>query len=346
MLNVSDAILGRAIVHFIGSVESDELVLSAKELDISNELLNNLLRDYFLNNFKSIGFYSFAHDSSLELNEMYSYCSSFFDGAKDFVSVSKLIAGYLKHVSTHPNIKEGELYVVELHDCMVDGEIADAIGIFKSETKDRFLKINRTGGELSVTCEFGANPKRLDKGCIVFSTERDLGYKIGIIDNTNRDEAKYWINDFLRVKMRNDDFYQTRTALNLCKGFVHDVINPQNSFAKLEQAEMLAKARDFFKTNETFAQDDFENDVIAEPDAIEAFREYKKSYESEMGYNIPDEFKISVDATRQAGKFFKSVIKLDKYFHIYIHGDRERVEKGFDRERNLNFYKLYFEKES
>lgn len=346
MLDFANTQLDQTIVHYVGTFDSDDLTLSNEPLDTSNELLSNLLRDYFISNFKTSGFYSFTHDSNLELNELFSYCSSFFEGNKDFVEVSREIAKHLKHVSTHPNIKDGELYVVSLIDCVVDGEMADAIGIFKSETKDKFIKINRNSSKLTVSCEFGTNPKKLDKGCIIFNTEKEFGYKLSIIDNTNRDEAKYWIDDFLRVKMRNDDFYQTKTAINLCKGFVEDVIRPENNFAKLEQAEMLTKTRDFFKSNETFTQDDFEAKVIAEPEVVEAFREYKKSYEAELGYNIPDEFTISVDATKQANKFFKSVIKLDKYFHIYIHGKQERVEKGYDKDKNLNYYKLYFEKES
>jgi len=346
MLDFSNTQLDQTIVHYVGMSDSDDLTLSNETLDVSNELLSNLLRDYFLSNFKSNGFYSFAHDNNIELNELYSYCSSFFEGSKDFVELSKEIARHLKHVSTHPNIKDGELYVVSLLDCVVDGEMTDAIGIFKSETKEKFIKINRGGSKLTVTCEFGANPKKLDKGCIIFNTEKEFGYKLSVIDNTNRDEAKYWVNDFLRVNLRNDNFYQTKAAINLCKEFVQDVIRPENNFEKLEQAEILSKTRDFFKTNETFTQDEFETKVMAEPEVVEAFREYKKSYEAEMGYNIPDEFKISADATKQSNKFLKSVIKLDKYFHIYIHGKQERVEKGYDEDMNLNYYKLYFEKES
>lgn len=346
MLDFSNTQLDQTIVHYVGMSDSDDLTLSNETLDVSNELLSNLLRDYFLSNFKSNGFYSFAHDNNIELNELFSYCSSFFEGSKDFVELSKEIARHLKHVSTHPNIKDGELYVVSLLDCVVDGEMTDAIGIFKSETKEKFIKINRGGSKLTVTCEFGANPKKLDKGCIIFNTEKEFGYKLSVIDNTNRDEAKYWVNDFLRVNLRNDNFYQTKAAINLCKEFVQDVIRPENNFEKLEQAEILTKTRDFFKTNETFTQDEFESKVMAEPEVVEAFREYKKSYEAEMGYNIPDEFKISADATKQSNKFLKSVIKLDKYFHIYIHGKQERVEKGYDEDMNLNYYKLYFEKES
>ncbi|MFN6039537.1 MAG: nucleoid-associated protein, partial [Bacteroidota bacterium] len=39
------------------------------------------------------------------------------------------------------------------------------------------------------------------------------------------------------------------------------------------------------------------------------------------------------------------VIKLDKNFHIYVHGKHEFIEKGFDEEKGKKFYKLYFDSE-
>lgn len=345
MLDFTNASLEQTIVHYIGPSDTDELILSDSCLDASNELLNNLLRDFFLGNFKGNGgFYSFLepHDQ----NEVFAQCKGVFDGVVGFSEFSYKIAQYLKKVSVHPNIKGGEFYVAYLHDCVVDGEMTDAIGFFKSENKDKFLKINRESGQVTVSCEFGVNPKKLDKGCIVFDTEKDFGYKLSVIDNTNRDEAKYWVEDFLNVAIRDDNFYQTKTTIDLCKNFVQDVITPQNNHEKLEQAELLTKTRDFFSNNQTFDQGSFENSVIGEPENIEAFREYKKNYEVEMGYEIPDEFAISTDAAKLANKAFKSCIKLDKNFHIYIHGKRERVEKGYDKDRSLNFYKLYFENEN
>ena len=42
--------------------------------------------------------------------------------------------------------------------------------------------------------------------------------------------------------------------------------------------------------------------------------------------------------------FYKSVIKLDKNFHIYVHGSRQLIEQGEDE--HGKFYKLYFNEES
>ena len=52
---------------------------------------------------------------------------------------------------------------------------------------------------------------------------------------------------------------------------------------------------------------------------------------------------IRMTYVKKQARAFKSVIKLDKNFHIYIHGDRDLIEQGED-ERG-KFYKVYYNKE-
>jgi hypothetical protein len=59
----------------------------------------------------------------------------------------------------------------------------------------------------------------------------------------------------------------------------------------------------------------------------------------------PERFEVSEPAFKQYKKFMKSVIKLDKNFTLYIHGRKDMVDRGFDDDRGLNFYKLYFDNE-
>ena len=79
MLDFSNAELTEVIVHSVG-VDTDDIILSDTPLDIDDNLLNSLLREYFLGSFRNQGFYSFEHSSNLELNELYSYCSDFLRG--------------------------------------------------------------------------------------------------------------------------------------------------------------------------------------------------------------------------------------------------------------------------
>jgi hypothetical protein len=67
---------------------------------------------------------------------------------------------------------------------------------------------------------------------------------------------------------------------------------------------------------------------------------YKEAYEVE----IEDTVVISKDAVKYQQKKFKSIIKLDKNFHIYVHTNDELIEQGVD-EHGRKYYKLYYENE-
>jgi hypothetical protein len=347
MFDFSEASINGIAIHRVGSrAREGELVLASNLAHISDPDLLDLLKNFFLSPFKQPEFYSFAHESDLLMNEVHSYSHRLFDNPNQLLDQSVNIAKHLYQSSGHPNIKDGELYVVHLSNCVVEGELVDALGLFKSENKDTFLTVHQQSNVFELEQHQGISIKKLDKGCLIFNTEQDFGYKVVAIDSTNKnDEARFWKEIFLNIKPREDDFYQTSGYINLCKDFVKDVLYQDPKVDRTEQVAILNKTRDYFTKNDSFNQDEFEDEIIRKPEVVEQFREYKDSYQAEMGCNLKDSFTISVDAAKQAKKIFKSVIKLDKNFHLYIHGGRDRVEKGFDHDKGLNFYKLYFDAE-
>ncbi len=348
MFNFSQASIQSLAIHKAGSkAAGGSVVLAQSLIQIPDEDVLNLLKAYFLTPFKQPEFFSFAHETDLEMNEVHSYAQRIFANTDVLLEQSQNIAKHLFNSSNHPNIKEGELYVVLLTDCVIEGELVDALGIFKSENKDTFLKVYQQSDTFGLEQHQGINIRKLDKGCLIFNTEQDFGYKVVAIDNTNKnDEARYWKDAFLGVKPREDDFYQTSGHINLCRDFVKDILVNDTTIDKTEQVAILNKTRDYFAKSDTYSQDDFEENIISKPEIVEQYREYKDAYQAEMGCNLKDSFTISVDAAKQAKKVFKSVIKLDKNFHLYIHGGRDRVEKGFDHEKGLGYYKLFFDAEA
>ena len=60
---------------------------------------------------------------------------------------------------------------------------------------------------------------------------------------------------------------------------------------------------------------------------------------------VQGNFEISAHAVKKQARVFKSVLKLDKNFHIYIHGDRNKIEHGVD-EQGRKFYKIFYEQEA
>ena len=115
---------------------------------------------------------------------------------------------------------------------------------------------------------------------------------------------------------------------------------------KTDQIDLLNRSAEYFKTKEQFSLQEFTEEVIHHPEVVETFVAFKKNYESSRQFELGDDFEINLSAVKKQAKVFKSVLKLDKNFHIYIHGRRDLIEKGYDELSGKQYYKLYFEEES
>ena len=102
---------------------------------------------------------------------------------------------------------------------------------------------------------------------------------------------------------------------------------------------------DYFKTNTDFVQNDFEETVFENDDIRKAFQEYNTEIRTTNDLDDVTSFEISEQAVKKQARAFKSVLKLDKNFHVYIHGDKSLIEKGREDD-GRKFYKIYFEEEN
>ena len=135
-----DAKIDVVCIHQVGNKIADEGIrFSQRPMELSTEL-NDILLKYFINSFQYDELYKCHHDSDIALNEVYHYCSKIFSDPNLIQEESINLATHLYNQSTHPKIKAGEFYVVYFSNCEVDGKCINAIGLFKSENKDTFLK--------------------------------------------------------------------------------------------------------------------------------------------------------------------------------------------------------------
>jgi hypothetical protein len=350
MIHVSEfKDLAQLTIHKVGNMSQEEpLICSQAPLQLEDEMIGQLLLTYFIQPFaKSAEYFRFFHEADIQLNEVFQYCRRIFENKESFQEQSVNIAKHLYKHSTHPKIKGGELYIAYFSKCQVDGEDVEAIGIFKSESRDTYLKVFLSDDNYQVNYEDGINISKLDKGCLVFNVEEENGYQVSIVDSISKqNEAIYWKDAFLQVQRREDSYHQTETAVNMCKQFINNKLPTEYEMNRVDQVDLLNKSAAYFKEKEQFQLDDFANEVLGNPDAIASFKEYKESYQQEFQQPLPDSFDISASAVKKQQKVFKSVLKLDRNFHVYIHGDRELVERGYDEATNMNYYKLLFENES
>lgn len=337
--------VGNISMHFVGNrLEEDRLTITDSPLDLEEDI-KTLLTTYFLSSFKTEVIYHFHHDAAIELNEVYSFASAIFEDSSVLHEQSIHLAKHLYNQSNHPKIKGGELYIVYFKDCLIDGDQTDAIGIFKSENKETFLKILLEQKSYDIQSEKGLNLSKLDKGCIIFNVAAADGFKIKVVDNTNKSgEAQYWIDEFLHIRQSQDKYYNTEATLSVYKDFVVNKLPTEYEMNKVEQVDFLNRSMSYFKENENFDTEEFNNEVLQHPAYIQSFNNYKQQYEIENEVQIADQFDISEEAVKKSSKFYKSIIKLDKNFHIYVHGNKERIEQGEDE--NGKFYKLYYDEES
>jgi homoaconitase/3-isopropylmalate dehydratase large subunit len=134
--------------------------------------------------------------------------------------------------------------------------------------------------------------------------------------------------------------------VQMCKSFSDQVLTEDNNVEKQEQLGFINKSYDYLKQNEVLDVEQFQQEVIGNPEVIQHFNEYKENYEENNNIEPQSQFEISPDAVKKAKKYVRSVIKLDRNFHVYVHSCPEYIEKGFDQSRNMHFYKLFFENES
>lgn len=348
MTGIDSIQLNQVIVHKVGNPSRGEaLGLSANPLTLNDSIVQGLLTKYFLGAFNEQEQYHFTHISSLDLNEVYQYVKALFEDNKQFSKQSVQLAQFLYSKSTHSKVKEGEMYLAHFSNVPFETEYVDAIGIFKSETKETFLKVFSHGQSWEVIAEDGVNINKLDKGCLIFRKNQSEGYVVCVVDNTNKQQdAQYWIKDFLQVAPSANSYYHTDAAMGMCKLFISNELQEKFEVNKSDQIDLLNRSMDYFKNKEAFKMEEFAEEVLHHPEMIETFTQYKQTYEIARQVNIEDEFDIHLKAVKKQERVFKSILKLDKNFHVYIHGRKDLIEKGFDEFSGKHFYKLYFDEES
>lgn len=346
-LNFSNAKLEQLIIHFVGNKNNgDGYDLSNIKTKKSDKETEALLVNYFLSPFKNSETFKFWHESDINLNATFSFVSAILSNKEVFVEKSKGIARHLYECSSHPNIKQGELFIAELVNCIYGEEVINVIVIFKSESKDNFIQSMHSGNHFELQRLSGTNLNKVDKAAIIFNTSKKDGYRVCVIDNSNKNnEATYWKDDFLKVTNCTDEYFHTNQFLGITKQFITKQLDEDFELSKADKIDYLNRSVDYFKNHEAFNKQEFEEEVFTNSNVIESFRKFDQTFRQENEVELINNFEISAQAVRKQARAFKSVLKLDKNFHIYIHGNRELIEQGKD-ENGRKYYKIYFEQES
>jgi hypothetical protein len=234
------------------------------------------------------------------------------------------------------------VYMTAFDQIIYDQKPCQAVGIFKIDGKQSFIESSLMDDQLALTLTKGIGIKDLNKGALIILDPDKNEMILKVFQN--HPDIKYWRHQFLMIRPLENEFYQTKNTLNLCKDFA---LKGLDEMAKVDQGDLLNKTVDYFSEKQSFDQSEFEEEVLASTVIKAAFNSYKDDFEEKHQIEaISEQFEISKPAFKAAKKYIKSVIKLDRNFHVYVHGQRQEIERGYDEVRGKSYYKLYFDQES
>ena len=112
---------------------------------------------------------------------------------------------------------------------------------------------------------------------------------------------------------------------------------------------VAGKAIDYMNNNNEFEIRDFEQS-LDDPELIDQFTRFREDYGQETGTVIEDQFNLSAPEARKAKKRLKGKLKLDTGAELllssaFIDQADDLLERGYDKEKEMNFLKIYFDKQ-
>lgn len=349
MINLFNTQIESLSIHKVGNKSRNEpLFISEEPYKLSDEI-TPLIKEFFLKPFreKEEKYFQFSHEIDLEYNEIFMQATRLFDSPWKAHEISTAITNYLYEQSNHPHIKNGEVYIAYLKNVSIDNETVDAIGIFKSEIKADFIELEEKGSHLDMILKQGISLEKLDKGALIFNYKKEEGYKILTVDS-NRYDARYWLEHFLSVDAFHDENFYTKSYLKFAHDFAKEVVAPAED--RKEEVMFMNRAINHFAKNDDFEESAFLNEVLDNPDLISEFKSFK--VDKGEKYSIEDltTFPISNTAVTEARKKIKNIIELDTNITIKMdfvnpESAEKYLEKGWDEEKQMYYYLVYFNKE-
>ena len=329
------------IVHYVGNKNREEGVsFSEKELDyseVSSDITNMLSKS-----FDTKEPYHFFFESSLNLNPIYTFVKTIFEDVNRFQEQSVFMAKILYEKTSHPMAKPGELNIIYLSGCEVDGKQMDAIAMLKTENKQAAIEYVHTeeGYEIKKSQVISLN--KIEKGCIVFNVNCDSGYTVFSVDKKAKGiQSRYWKDEFLHIQSDETAYSQTKKLLSSCKFFITENCNDKT---KAEKAELISKVKNILSHTDDVKVTNFSKDIFGNLGLDQEFKSYLFSKNND--FSITNEnVKIENQIVKRKSSLPKTTLYLDSNFEISILGGQDRMVQGFDEAAGLSYYKLYYQKE-
>lgn len=339
MINDKEAMVEEFVVHRIGTGGMPS-ILSDYSAVLQGPEEQEFLRKLFLKPFAGVvQTHAFATREDAGVNHLQELCTKVEQG-KELVAVSRAMAKQLIEVAQEHDVRTGDLFVVRFHGVELGGAHVDAVGLYKFDDKEVFLESRAEADSMSMQLKRGLGGRKPDLAVLVLFTPEE--HTLLVIDDDPR--SGFWQQVFIGLRAKQDHVNSTRNVLEMTRTFITEQLPQDYEIPKADQIDLLNRSVQYFKENTAFDRTSFAKEVFQSDEVIGSFERFGDRFKEERAVDLEDRFEISADAVRKQARVFKSVLKLDKNFHIYIHGDREKIERGVD-DSGRKYYKIYYDQE-
>jgi hypothetical protein len=286
--------------------------------------------------------YSFTHSVNPELNTVSVLATGMSREDGILKKVSCDIAAHLYSVSNHPRVKSGNLFVGVFDGVGLEGKSHRVLGIFKSDTVDDFIKVDVKGGKASLKVEQGAAVTSLDKVGLVFLPRKGKPERI-LAACARGEDAIFWNDRFLQIVPTHSAKADTKACLDICRAFA---TQEDGRLDDPERILFLNRSLEFFEKADKYDEQGFAS-VFTSKAQEKEFKQFKAQREVQDKRDIPENFEIEKIIVRKERTKFEKNVRLDANIEIRLRFKsqnemKNRVEQGFDEEKGLAFYKLYY----
>lgn len=344
MINFFESNLEQLSIHYVGNKTLDQgMYCSDEPVKLDDE--TKLVLFQFLSASFERSDVLFHFSAQHKSNIVYEIVRSMFSGDAQFIEGSKNLARHLYDSSSHPKVSGGHFYVAKYKNVYFEGGFREAIGLFRHPSDPSTVSIKKTGNGFEMDLQtdvISSNSPKL--GCLIIKTEENNGYVVALSGKDSIKSAPFK-DEFLNLDVRKDNYAKSSNMMQAASLFIKSEIDHLYKVSAVQKTELLSRANSYFKTNYYFDINDFAGEVFRDNDVNEDFRQFITRYEDQHQIGLGDQFDISDQAVKKGAKSFKKVIKLDRNFHLYVHGSHELIERGFDADKDMNFYKVYFKNE-
>ncbi len=225
---------------------------------------------------------------------------------------------------------------------MINGQNVDALLMLKTEAKDSFLTISYENGEYSIKPQLGLSTRHVDKGCLIFNSERENGYIMSVVETSSiRQDGRYWSNNFLYTKEIISNFQHTENVANFCTSAIQKISeNHPNKHLELAKASLKIAQR-LQEDGVKIHTEELISSLGIDDEVASILPSLRNEYEDKYG-EIPEAFVCAPNATKRKAITKTNILKIGTNFELKILDASASLEEGYDEEKDLRFIKLFY----